>query len=69
MMGKKSQLEKLKEENERLKKDLEIAKLEEENRELREEIDRRRYGKYKYGTTTITYWEPIEVFGSNVVLC
>lgn len=66
---KKSQLEILKEENERLKKDLEIAKLEEENRELREEIERRRFWKYKRGTTTISYGEPMELVGGNVVLC
>lgn len=63
-----AELQQLKKENEELKQELEIVKLLKENRELREEIDRLKWGKYKYGTTTITYGTP-ETLKSWEVLC
>ena len=46
-MAKKDLLEELKEENQRLKRELEISKLEKENKELREQIEKnRRYAEF-----------------------
>lgn len=46
-MAKKDLLEELKEENKRLKRELEISKLERENKELREQIENnRKYIKF-----------------------
>lgn len=57
-------LENLKEENKRLKKELEITKLEAENRELREEIYRLKNPYNSYNPWTITYTYP-----HNINLC
>lgn len=57
---KKSELELLKEENERLKQSLEIAKLKAENREIREEIQNLNGQKYRLNDYAKdffdTYW-------------
>ena len=57
-MNTEQTIEKLEEENKRLREELRKAKLEAENRELVREINEIRYGKKPSTRTSSYYWEP-----------
>ena len=73
-MANKSELQKLKEENERLKQELEIAELRAENARLEKRIAEMHLYPYASPYTTITWTDLSKIDGSygthsNITLC